>query len=257
MAIERIVPGTKEWESYYSNHIVRYKFAVEHITNPKRILDAACGVGYGTKYLVDFLNVPVIGVDINDEALEVASAKFKSQNTIFLKNDCERLDLVEGKFSHVVSFETFEHLKKPVDFLRRVSEILEKGGNLILSTPNASVTSPDRKVDWKYHETEYTASELVEMVRQSGFKNIQLYGEKYTSIGLLRNEFRKELHRLHHNPFVRFGKWIQNIVRGLKTNYAVLPEREDDFYFKFYDNPKSCEMEGLDGPFVLMIVCEK
>ncbi len=27
MAIERIVPGTKEWDAFYANHILRYQFA--------------------------------------------------------------------------------------------------------------------------------------------------------------------------------------------------------------------------------------
>lgn len=29
MAIERITPGTLEWDSYFANHIIRYQFASE------------------------------------------------------------------------------------------------------------------------------------------------------------------------------------------------------------------------------------
>ena len=31
MAIERIVPGTNEWDAFYENHINRYQFASSKI----------------------------------------------------------------------------------------------------------------------------------------------------------------------------------------------------------------------------------
>ena len=54
MAIERIVPGTIEWEAFYANHICRYQFAKEQIekTDAVHILDAACGTGYGSFFSV-------------------------------------------------------------------------------------------------------------------------------------------------------------------------------------------------------------
>jgi ubiquinone/menaquinone biosynthesis C-methylase UbiE len=255
--IERIIPGTAAWDAFYANHIVRYKFAAENIRNPVRILDAACGVGYGTRHLEKVFNIPMVGVDINDDALSIANEKFSTENISFIKDNCEDLKQLAGGFSHIVSFETFEHLKNPINFLKRVHNLLLPGGSLLLSTPNASVTSPDRNVNWEFHEKEYTASELIELVLGAGFKNVRLYGEIYTPIGLLRNEFRKELNRLHHNPFIRFGKWVQKTIRGLKSNYAILPEMEEDFEIIEFKDPLTCEQLEIKGPFVLLVICEK
>jgi hypothetical protein len=53
MAIERIVPGTKEWDAFYANHIFRYQFAANILKEDSiaKLLDAACGVGYGSAFL--------------------------------------------------------------------------------------------------------------------------------------------------------------------------------------------------------------
>ena len=73
----------------------------------------------------------------------------------------------------------------------------------------------------------------------------------------MRNEFRKELHRLHHNPFIRLGKWIQKKAKGIDGQYAVLPEQLADFELNFFNSAKECEELGMDGSFVLMIIAEK
>ena len=51
MSFERIEPGTTEWEAFYANHIHRYRFGTEILRERRaeKVLDAACGVGYGTR----------------------------------------------------------------------------------------------------------------------------------------------------------------------------------------------------------------
>jgi len=255
--IERIVPDTKEWDAYYANHIYRYEFAAKKINNPKRVLDAACGVGYGSKFLCEKLNAPVLGVDIDENSLSIARDRFKEVNVQFQKEDCEKLENVDGVFTHVISFETFEHLKYPEKFLEGAYILLELGGQLILSTPNASVTSPNRVVNWKFHEKEYLASEIIDMMQSAGFKHIQLYGQAYSELGLLKKAFRKELNRIHHNPFIRLGKLIQKKLRDIEDNYAVLPEEVEDFETQAFETPEECENLGEKGPFVLLVTAEK
>lgn len=255
--IERIVPDTLEWEAYYANHIFRYNFAADIIENPKNILDAACGVGYGSKYLAIQNQAEVIGVDANEKALKMAEKYFHHELVKFIKDNCETLESIKDNFSHIISFETFEHLSNPVEFLRRAYEILIKNGKIIISTPNASVTSPDRKVNWQYHEHEYTASELIKLVKEVGFKNIKLFGQTYSELGKLRNDLRKELNRINHNPFVRMGKWMQRVFRGVNHNKAILPENIEDFKLIEFTSPQSCEEQGATGPFVLLVIAEK
>ena len=75
MAVERIVPGTREWGLFYANHIQRYKFAETKIreASSKNVLDAACGVGYGAKYLSGIEHTNIYAIDRSLEALDLGN----------------------------------------------------------------------------------------------------------------------------------------------------------------------------------------
>ena len=254
MGFERIVPGTIEWDAYFANHIFRYQFALQHlqIHHKQKVLDAACGVGYGTHFLATEGVAQLVGVDRDDDALKVAVAKFSHPSLKYLKDDCHTLENASqhGSFDAVVSFETLEHLPNPQAFLKQSFSLLASGGILIISTPNAFVTSPDGKTDWEVHEREYTSEELKTIIEESGYKNCMVYGQSYSAIGKLRQEVRGELNAINSNPFNRAGRWIQKILKGHRQR-AILPEKTEDFEITkpedFIRNP----------PFVLLAVAFK
>lgn len=260
MAIERIVPGTLEWDAYYQNHISRYKFAVKNLKNKniETILDAACGVGYGSEYLSkEISGVKVIGVDRSDDALNIANQHFKNDRVNFINDDCHTLNAAAsfGSFDAIVSFETLEHLPEPKRFLQSAYSKLEKGGSLIISTPNQLVSSPDGNLKWEYHEKEYKAKELLKILKEAGFADIELYGQRFTSLGKLRKQIRAELNILYSNPFSRAGRWIQKVLKKRKF-FAVLPEQQEDFEIVKY-NLTDLDSDGINGPFVLIAICKK
>lgn len=232
MAFERIVPGTVEWDLYSGNHRSRYLFAKKIIEEHKcgRVLDAATGVGYGANLLSEVCN-EVVAVDRSKEALKIAKDQFNGGKTVFVKDDCESLIAIEGLFDAVVSFETLEHLKHPEKFLNRSFELLKENGILILSTPNQLASGHVTKKDWEFHEREFKPDELFNIIRDAGFRKVELYGQYYSSTGILRNQFRSELNRIHSNPFMRAGQWIQRTFRGIKGR-AILPEMDEDFEIK-------------------------
>ena len=81
MHIERIAPDTAEWQLYYANHIVRYKFAVRMLQKhgiEANIADAACGVGYGSYHLANSNISRVNAIDISQEAIKIAKTKFSN-----------------------------------------------------------------------------------------------------------------------------------------------------------------------------------
>lgn len=262
MAIERIVPGTIEWDAFYANHIARYNFAKEqlsfHANQKIAILDAACGVGYGSNFLANNLNCTVTAVDRSTEALAVANKNFTSQAIRFLEDDCHTLEAAAayGTYDAVVSFETLEHLPYPEKFITACYKSLSNGGKLIISTPNQNVSSPDGNLDWEYHEKEYQPQELIEILSKAGFSNINLYGQQMTAIGKLRSQFRAELNKVNSNPFMRLGRLIQKIIKGHQYN-AVLPEQAEDFEITFYNSPDEINTLAGNGPFVLIAVCSK
>ena len=53
----------------------------------------------------------------------------------------ERLPIRDAAFDTVVSMETIEHLTEPLDLLREVHRVLRPEGILLISTPNALISS--------------------------------------------------------------------------------------------------------------------
>ena len=260
MSIERIVPGTKEWDSFYANHICRYQFAKNKIEswNAINILDAACGVGYGSSFLAQNSNLNITAIDNSKEALDIASKLFTHENISFIEDDCHTFANASflGPFDTVISFETLEHLPFPDKFINNCFNSLTTGGNFIISTPNQLVSSPSGNLTWEFHEKEYSPYEFIDILSSAGFQDIKLFGQQMTEIGILRDQIRFEINRLNSNPFIRFGRLIQKYLRGHKLS-AVLCEQSGDFKIEKYTKPEEIIELGLNGPFVLIATCKK
>ena len=164
MGFERLSPGKIEWDAYYANHIFRYQFALNKLiaAGKMKVLDAACGVGFGANYLANNGVEKIIAIDRNDAALKLAQENFAHPAISFLKDDCHTLMNASafGTFNAIVSIETLEHLPDPQSFISRCFSLLETGGLLIVSTPNSAITSPNGEISWEYHEKEYSCEEL-------------------------------------------------------------------------------------------------
>lgn len=260
MPIERLVPGTSEWEAFYANHINRYRFALEILKKRKVccLLDIACGVGYGSRFLAQLSVKQIIGVDISEEALQLALRCFSHPLVKYIVDDGQTMEKSRqyAPYDAIISFETLEHLQQPKQFLDNCYKNLSTGGCLIISTPNSCVSSADGHIKWDYHEKEYAPEEFLEMLNSIGFSEIQLFGQQYTETGKLREMIRGELYILHSNPFVRIGKWMQKVLKGHQFG-ALLPEQESDFEIVAYGSAQQISQQKKQGPFVLMAVAIK
>src|SRR5688572_22069578 len=61
-------------------HLKRYHFALDFV-HDKRVLDIACGVGYGSQYIAD-KSLSVVGVDIDIPAVMDAQRQYANQKNI-------------------------------------------------------------------------------------------------------------------------------------------------------------------------------
>jgi len=260
MAFERIQPDTAEWATFYGNHIQRYMFASEKLKplGRCRVLDVACGVGYGSRFIASECGCEVVGVDRDPNALKLATSRFSYPGVAFIADDCHTLENCgrREQFDAIVSLETIEHLVEPRRFLMRCAQLLCPSGMLIISTPNQSVRGHS---EWEYHVTEYTATQFVSLLKESGFSDQLLFGQSLTPMGRLRSSVRGELNKLYANPFTRIGRFIQRTVRNRRDAGVVLPEQPEDFEIEPVGSSKECEDLGHDGPLVLVCVakCEK
>mgnify|MGYP001589952449 CR=1 FL=1 len=136
-------------------HIDRYIFAVDHlntvIPDEARILDAACGTGYGSDILKRIPSAQITGIDIDAEAVCYAAGKYGDGRATFrVSNVVEMTDFGNELFDAVVSFETIEHLEQPLLFLKNVHRVLKPQGIMVISTPNKWGLTRDHKFDYDY-----------------------------------------------------------------------------------------------------------
>ncbi len=122
-------------------HMVRYQWATSYIRPGDRVLDAACGLGYGSHMIHYFRkSAAVTAVDGSETAIEYAEKSFASDDgqVRFLKGDLpEVLSRYEnGSFDAVVCMETLEHVNDPEALLLEFHRLLTPGGRIIASVPN-------------------------------------------------------------------------------------------------------------------------
>jgi len=139
-SLERLVPDELAPEDITGGEalrisIERYEFAARHARSG-RLLDIACGVGYGTRLLADrgAGRIEALGVDLSREAIDYARARYGGERTRFLAADAMAFD-DPSRFDTIVSIETIEHLPRPADFVARLVRLLRPGGLLVASVP--------------------------------------------------------------------------------------------------------------------------
>ena len=155
---ERMVPEHAP-PAVFWEHVYRYRFACNFVEF-KRVLDIACGEGYGAAALLKAGAASVIGVDICPEVCEQARRKYGLDARAGRANS---IPLPSSSIDVVVSFETIEHLDSPGRFLDECCRVLAPGGRLVVSTPNRDFYGGSGSGN-PYHCSELSESEIVALI---------------------------------------------------------------------------------------------
>lgn len=144
-----------------SIHIARYLLA-KGFCEGRKVLDVACGEGYGSRLLKDWGAAEVDGVDVSEEAVSRAQRNFGGEDVRFHCSPAEKLlDLFgEERFDLIVSLETIEHLGEPEVFLSQVRQLLRPGGCIVISCPNDWWYFPKQDEGNPYHLRKYHFEEF-------------------------------------------------------------------------------------------------
>jgi len=157
-------------------HWHRYAFA-SGIAGGKRVLDAACGEGYGSA-LLSRVAAEVVGVDIDANTIAHAQACYAGLPRLrFEQKDAATLGYAPASFDLVVSFETLEHLKAQEELVRGFSQVLTAGGALVISSPDKRTYSDATGFRNEFHVRELYREELLALL-QPHFQHIRLYHQK-------------------------------------------------------------------------------
>jgi SAM-dependent methyltransferase len=183
---ERTLPDVPEENYWFRRHLVVYEWIAARVTG-LRVLDMACGEGYGADVLARSAQ-SVVGVDANPEAHEHARLRYRRANLRFAR------ELVDG-FSEpadaIVFLQTVEHLTDPGATLAHFATLVAGAGEqarmsgraggergvVFVSTPNVLTLAPKgaERSGNPWHVHEYRAAEFERLCR-SCFSDVRMYG---------------------------------------------------------------------------------
>lgn len=140
----------------YNDHLERYLYIRRWMYGV--VLDIGCGIGYGSNILSSNQLVRwVYGVDIDENAIEIAKHEFQNEKTTFLN-----ADLNHTSYRHtidvLVAIEFIEHLEKLdrfQDFVRKISP-----KTIIISFPN----KPSKMFN-KFHYHDFVQQDIIDLLK--------------------------------------------------------------------------------------------
>jgi SAM-dependent methyltransferase len=157
-SLERLVPqaldaGDPAAQATLALHLDRYRWAAAR-ARPGRLLDCACGVGYGTHLLLesDAALGPAVGVDVSPDAVAYAREHYAGPRVRFVVADALAFEDADG-FDTIVSLETIEHVEDPGALFAKLASLLRPGGVLVASVP----TTPSVDLN-PHHRSDFTAA---------------------------------------------------------------------------------------------------
>jgi SAM-dependent methyltransferase len=173
---ERTLPDVPEENYWYQRHLVVYEWIRAQIGG-LRVVDMACGEGYGTEVLARSA-ASVVGVDANPEAHEHARLKYERPGVSFARDLVETYVPPEGADA-VVFLQTIEHVTNPGELLDHFKAITAGSEHpaVFVSTPNVLTLAPEgaERSGNPWHVHEYRPEEYRDMLAEH-FPTVELYG---------------------------------------------------------------------------------
>jgi 2-polyprenyl-3-methyl-5-hydroxy-6-metoxy-1,4-benzoquinol methylase len=171
---ERTLPDVPAENYWFQRHLTVYEWISARVGG-RRVLDMACGEGYGSDVLARTA-AGVVGLDGNPEAHEHARLRYRRPNLRFERGMVENFG-EPGSYDAVVFLQTIEHVQDPETVLAHIRQLLAPGGVAYVSTPNVLTLAPagQAKSDNPWHVKEYRAEEF-RQICQAVFDRVQLLG---------------------------------------------------------------------------------
>lgn len=232
--LERIVPELLSFEDPLEAdtlrlHLDRYRFAGRFVVG-RRVLDMACGVGYGSALLAEAGAARVVGVDLSEDAIAHARAHYARDGVEFVRADATAF-APGGPVDVIVSLETIEHLPDAEGFVRRIATLVAPGGVVVGSVPTtlSSDVNP-------YHLHDFSARRFRRLFAACGLAIVDemKQAQPFSLLGVLRAcggsrrdwGLRKNLAGYYlRRPDMAARRLAAVLVHGFKNEYLVLAGR--------------------------------
>ena len=194
-------------------HLHRYAITMQ-LVKGKKVLDIACGEGYGTNLLAKSAT-HVTGIDIDTTTIEKARKKYNAPNLSFESGSLLQIPAKAESYDIVTCFETLEHVSDHPLAFTELKRVMVPGGILIISTPEKAEYSD--KVGYKnpFHQKELYGNEFKELVKRF-FKFTFFCKQNCFAASLIQYELSHEVknfftgsyEHIEPAPFVEPLYWI-------------------------------------------------
>jgi 2-polyprenyl-3-methyl-5-hydroxy-6-metoxy-1,4-benzoquinol methylase len=220
---ERTLPDVPVENYWFQRHLAVYEWIAARVVG-LRVLDMACGEGYGSEVLSRSAG-SVVGVDANPDAHEHARIRYQRQNLRFERGMVEIFG-DPGAYDTVVFLQTIEHVQDPAAVLGHLRALIAPGGVAYVSTPNLLTLAPGQeKSDNPWHVREYRAAQFDHLCR-SVFERVELLGLFHArklrvhalALALGWDRLHRALHLTH-----RFYDWFTLAISS--SDFALRPSR--------------------------------
>ncbi len=228
-----------ELEGFYWWFVARRKLLRDLIARrsdaaPLRILDVGSGTGYNHAVLSQFGSV--VNVDFSAEALRLS--RERGLSNLVLSN-VQEVGLRDGCMDLATALDVLEHTDDDLAAMRELRRILRPGATLVLTVPAYGFLWSEHD-EALHHRRRYTASELCNKLRSSGF----------------HVEFCSYYITLLFFP-VLLMRVLQNLAKdGVrpKTSHVILPRWLNSFLIRLLDLERWL-LRSVRLPFGVTVAC--
>lgn len=162
-------------EDIRRDHVARYEFVNDEVkVRSTSIIDACCGIGYGSNIMAKKGHV-VTGIDVDPDAINFAREYWKHPRATFRKGDLSKPDGI-SEAPIAVAFECIEHIEDP----RPMLKALHKSSQVLFaSVPNEEVF-PFRQgnVVAAHHYRHYTKGQFASLLKECGWDVVEWFGQE-------------------------------------------------------------------------------
>ena len=152
------------------DHVARYKFAAMVLPYGVRVIDFACGVGYGT-HMLAASGHRAFGFDRDEGAVNYARGHYSHERVNYYVADGSAPQAL-GDYDAGVCFETIEHIEDPRPLLKALRDSAPR---LIASVPN------EEKFPFAghlFHFRHYTKGQFNALLQECGWRVTGWYGQE-------------------------------------------------------------------------------
>ncbi len=194
------------------------------LNETSKLLDVGCGNGFALELGLKKGFSYVLGLSWSDEDIK-KNKKRLSKKINFIKADARKLDQVEinSKFDAIINTENIEHIIDADKLIKDISNLLNDGGLLYLTTPN--------NLHRKLHKDELIKFPPVEdgghVVRGYSYKRLEKIMSKY-NLKIIKCNY---ITGYFSSCLIALGRQFSFIPQILLSPLSIISTRLDSLFF--------------------------